>query len=119
MYGVPADLDLSKFLGAELTQLCFGQFIQIFHFDSKASISVECSWELRDSQEELIDRVERGTPCENGLHAHLLLGKKVVECRLDTPASISLRFESGPTLIIFDDSYQYDSFSIQPGNIIV
>jgi len=119
MYGVPAKLDLSKFVGDQLVQLCLGQFIQFFHFESQASISVEGSWELRDAHGKLIDRVERGTPSGEGLHTHLLLGKKVVGYRLDAPASISLSFESGHTLTIFDDSSQYESFSIQPGNNIV
>src|SRR5207237_1466232 len=94
MYGFTAKLDLSNSVGDQLVQLCLGQFIQFFHFESQASISVEGSWELRDAHGKLIDRVERGTPTGERLHTHLLLGKKVIGNRLDAPASISLSFES-------------------------
>ena len=40
MYGVPADLDLAFLHGAELIQVCLGQYQLQFHFHPAGSISV-------------------------------------------------------------------------------
>jgi hypothetical protein len=40
MYGVPADLDLSRFKGAVLIQLSIGEFQVQFHFHPVGTISV-------------------------------------------------------------------------------
>ena len=118
MYGVPPALDLSRFKDAVFIQLCVGEFQLQFHFHPCASISVEGKWELRDESGSLVDGSERGAK-RDALYAHRLLGKKVNGFSLDAPTSFSLRFESGHVLTIFDDSRQYESFSIQPGDVFV
>jgi hypothetical protein len=59
MYGIPATLDLSRFVGAELIQLCAGQFQCQFHFDPPTSICVERRWELRDESGQLLWKAPR------------------------------------------------------------
>ena len=118
MYGVPANLDPSSFGGAELIQICVGQFQWQFHFHPRGYISIERNWELHDAGGKLIDRFERETPRED-IHIHVLLGKKVAGFSVDAPHSFSLIFQSGHTLRICDDLGTYESFFIQPGNIVV
>ncbi len=118
MYGVPPNLDLSRFKGAVLIQLCVGEFQLQFHFQPRASVDVEGKWELRDENGSLIDGTQRGGKTD-ALYAHRLLGKKVESWSLDPPNSFSLRFESGHVLTVFDDSREYESFSIQPGDVFV
>jgi hypothetical protein len=48
MYGVPKDLDLSRFRGDSLIQIAIGEFQIQFHFGSRSSIAVEGDWELKD-----------------------------------------------------------------------
>jgi hypothetical protein len=48
-----------------------------------------------------------------------LLGQRVADSVLSAPELFALRFEGGDTLRVFDDSTQYESFQIDPGNIIV
>jgi hypothetical protein len=48
-----------------------------------------------------------------------LLGQLVVSSQIDPPRSFSLRFGNGLVLRVFDNSPQYESFSIQPGDIHV
>jgi len=62
--------------------------------------------------------MQRGTKGD-ALYAHRILGKKVDGFSLDFPNSFSLLFETGHVLTIFDDSREYESFSIQPGDIFV
>jgi hypothetical protein len=59
-----------------------------------------------------------GTPAGT-LNSTVLLGKKVIKTSINVPHSLSLHFESGHVLTIFNDSEPYESFTIQPGNIIV
>jgi hypothetical protein len=118
MHGVPADLDLSRFKGATLTQLGIGEYQVQFHFHPEGSISVEGKWELRDSAGVLIDDGARDSITKReALHLHVILGKRVQTYSVSAPDSFSLRFESGHMLTVFDDSKAYESFSI--GDIYV
>jgi len=118
MYGVPADLDLSRFTNAVLIQLCLGEYQVQFHFHPLGSISVEAKWELRDASGTVVDQMDR-IARRDAIYAHRLLGKRITGASLDAPHSFSLRFESGDVLTIYDDSREYESFSIQPGDIFV
>jgi hypothetical protein len=118
MYGVPADLDLSRFKGAVLIQLSIGEFQVQFHFHPIGTISVVGKWELKDAVGSLIDGMKPNAE-RDALYIHVLLGESVKDYSLDAPRSFSLRFESGHVLTIFDDSPEYETFSIQPGNVFV
>ena len=126
MYGVPRDLDLSRFVGATMIQICLGPAQVQFHLQAEGCvvnegllyIDVEGRWELQDRDGHVIDGVERGT--QPDVHrVHRLLGRVVSGAEVNAPESFSLRFDQGDTLRIFDDSAEYESFSIQPGDIFV
>ena len=126
MYGVPRDLDLSRFIGATLIQVCLGEFQVQFHFHAAGGvgshrmlhIDVERRWELRDESDRIVDRAEPNSD-RHASRLHRLLGRAVTETVVDAPCSFALRFASGEELRVFDDSDQYESFSIQPGDIFV
>lgn len=65
-----------------------------------------------------IDRDSYG-PERTACHVHRLLGQKVAHTELNAPVWFELCFDRGDVLRIRDDSNQYESFSIQPGNIFV
>jgi hypothetical protein len=119
MYGVPADLDLSRFKGATLIFLGVGEFQIQFRFHPKSSISAEGKWELRDSAGSLVDEAVEINAKRDAYRIHAILGKRVESYSVSAPNSFSLQFESGHTLTVFDDSKHYESFSIQPGDIFV
>ncbi len=118
MHGVPAELDLRFLHGAELIQVCLGQYQVQFHFHPAGLISVEGGWELLDPAGERIDGSADG-PERPPYQLHRLLGRLVAASEIAPPGSFALRFEGGELLRIFDDSEQYESFAIQPGNIFV
>jgi hypothetical protein len=118
VYGVPQDLDLSRFVGATLIQVCLGEYQVQFRFAPTLEIGVEGHWELRDGAGLMVDRAEPYTERE-AYRVHRLLGQTVEGTDLDAPRSFALRFSGGEELRIFDNSDQYESFSIQPGNIFV
>jgi hypothetical protein len=125
MYGVPRDLNLSLFYGARLNQICLGPFDLQFNFSTGANITVQSTWQLVDANDAVIDGSEGrvGDPPGNQSRAkwrvRSLLGDIVDSGVVDPPRSFTLRFASGNRLIVFDDSEEYESFSIQPGDIFV
>jgi hypothetical protein len=113
MHEVPVNLDLSEFKGATLIQLGIGEYQIQFHFQPNRIIFVEGKWELRDSAGVLIDDGARDSITERKtLHLQIILGKSVESYSVSAPDSFSLQFNSGHVLTIFDDSKQYESFSI-------
>ena len=124
MYGVAANLDLSVFRGARLDHVTIAEFIVIFAFDPAAdgapagSISVEGAWEVLDSDGRAIDW-SQDPAVRQCYRLHHIVGRSVATTALDAPHSISLTFDSGHTLRIIDDRPEYESFSIQPGDIRV
>jgi hypothetical protein len=127
MYGVPRDLDLSRFLGAELIQVCLGVHQVQFRFQAAGTtggkegfrgISAEGRWEFRDAAGRIVDSAGPNEERE-AYRVHRLLGHIVEGAELDAPRSFALRFAGGDELRIFDDSDRYESFSIQPGDIFI
>lgn len=111
MYGVPSDLPLEVFVGREFNQICLGRFQIQFHASGTGSIFVEGRWELRDREGELVDE-DREHSKRDAFRVHPILDVPVVRTDIDPPHSFALVFENGWTLSIFDDSPQYESFSI-------
>jgi hypothetical protein len=119
MYGVPSNLDLRRFCGATLTQLGIGEFQLQFHFTQpEFSISVEGDWQVNNPEGEIVDRSLPNAERES-FRVHRLLGRTVVESSVNAPKSFALRFDNGWSLVVFDNSQEYQSFSIQPGDIFV
>lgn len=113
MHEVSVNLDLSKFKGAILIQLGISEYQIQFHFHPNLTIAVEGKWELRDSVGILMDNGARDSITERKvLHLHMIVGKSVESYLVSAPDSFSLQFNSGHVLTIFDDSKQYESFSI-------
>ncbi len=118
MYGVPSNLDLSFLHGRELIQICLGQYQIQFHFHPAGSIMVEGSWELLGVDGERLDHSVDG-PERPPYQLHRLIARRVVGSEVSAPRWFALQFESGELLRIFDDSSEFESFQIQPGNFIV
>jgi hypothetical protein len=76
VYGVPADLDLSGFVGAVLERIDLGQFILHFRFsaDPERVISVEGDWELRAPNSALLDH-QMEPAVREAYRLHVLLGQ--------------------------------------------
>ena len=120
MYGVPADLDLTPFVGAAVERVDLGKYNIDFRFDTSEShtISVQGAWELRDPRATIVDR-DIDPSARESYQLHMLLGREVVGTEVTAPESFALRFDSGHVLRVFDRSPEYESFSIQPGDVFV
>ena len=110
MYGVPADLDLSRLVGQEFNYIGLGRFQIQFH-TSSLMLCIEGRWELKDKEEKIIDQdcehVSRGT-----YRLHVIIDVPITKVLLSPPESFSIHFESEHVLTIWDDTPLYESFSI-------
>ena len=109
MYGVPANLDLAFLHGAELIQVCLGQYQVQFHFHPVGSLSVEGDWELIGKRGATLDRNEPA-PRSRPFQLHKLLGQRVAGIQVTAPDWIALRFDNGLLLRVFDSSKEFESF---------
>ncbi len=117
MHGVPNDLRLERFHGATLTQICIGEFQQQFHFtDPALHISIEGDWRVTNSSGEVIDQSVSSSE-RDAYRVHQLLGQTIVAHQVAAPEFFVLRFSNGWSLVVFDTSSEYESFSIQPGDV--
>jgi hypothetical protein len=125
MYGVPADLDLTALYGGRLDQLCLGPFDIQFRFSTGHRISVWGSWQLMDASGALLDGSvgavgdKPGNQSRSSWRIRDLLSDTVDAVEVEPPRSLRLRFASGRTLILSDDSTDHESFSIHPGDVYV
>jgi hypothetical protein len=118
MYGVPTDLDLSTFTGARLLQVSVSRFQAQFIFGADRTISVEGKWQIFDDTGNSIVDVPRDS-ISNDAQFQMLVGERVVAGSVNAPDWFELHFQNGFVLRVFDDSQEFESFSIQPGNIFV
>jgi hypothetical protein len=111
MHGVPPDLDLAFLDSAELTHVGIGVHQIQLSFHPTGAISIEGGWELLAADGSKIDGlmpVPRGAPQQ----LQLLLGQRVVRTKISAPDWFAIEFERGELLWVFDDSRQYESFSV-------
>ena len=122
MHGVPADLNLAGLVGALLYQVTWREHSVEFVFNPTDgpiwTINVEGGWELRDSFGEIVDRAMEHRD-RNAFFVGRNIGQAVQSSRVSAPAWFELIFANGSILRILDDSKQYESFSIQPGDLFV
>jgi hypothetical protein len=111
MHGVSSDLPLDRFVGRHLNQIALGQFQLQFHFAGAGSIHAESRWELRSPSGDIVDAA-----CDHSqrecYRIHQVVDMAVLRFSIEPPTSFTLFFESGHALTIFDDSDQYESFSM-------
>jgi len=119
MGGVPADLDLGFLSGAEPVSVSQGLYQISLVFHPMGIISIEGDWELFDQTGQVIDQDCWGPDRQQPYKLHLLLGHRVVSTEVTAPESFALIFDNGLVLRVYDRSPQYESFSIQPGDIFV
>jgi hypothetical protein len=111
MYGVPKDLPLDPFVGHELNQVALGRFQMQLRFSGCGSISIEGRWELRDPDGAIVD-CWQDHAARDCYRIYRILDLSVSRFEIDAPASFTLVFEPSYRLTVFDDSPQYESFSV-------
>jgi hypothetical protein len=120
MYGRidPAQMstaNISFFIGSFLTQVCFGKFDLGLNFDRPASsimIQSSCGIQTASGALEKYDITDvtqlRG-----------FLNRDVTGATWGEEGTLILEFEGGDRLMVFDDSDQYESYTISHGTTTI
>ncbi len=116
MYGLPHNINLGFFDGKTLVQVCFGVHDLILNFDDDVSITVTSSLGYVDSS--------------NNIHQHddfrqiavivlALLNQSVLSAEGNDKGTLTLKFDGGGMLTIYDNSKKYESYTIKNGEQMI
>jgi hypothetical protein len=127
VYGVPPDLNLEPFVGARLINIGLGLSNTLFVFEVKpleyAEINTEGCWEVVNQSGRVVSIRSRedGSRDEAGVTLQLtdLLGRRVITTALSPPESLDLHLTGDVRLRFYDDSDQFESMTIIPGNYVI
>jgi hypothetical protein len=87
-------------------------------FPGGGDIWVYGKWEMHNTSGKFIDRAQERV--ERACHfVHRIIDSPVHRYAIDAPTSFNLYIENGCSLTVFDNSEQFESFSIQPDGIYV
>lgn len=112
MFGLRADVDLTFLVGRTLEQVCFGLHDLILNFDAQTSILITSCIEIGSKSGEL----RRHTDFRDGAPGLLLFVDDVVtKANGSSDGTLTLDFGGGGSLIIYDDSRQFESYVIKAG----
>ena len=119
MYGLKKEINLSFFVGCELSQIAIGLFQVQFHFDDSVSLSVEAEFRYFDGQQEWNWIQEPSSP-DVAARTVALLGARVTHFHSELNGTLSLTFSNGHRLTVLDSSKEYESYGINHhGEIII
>jgi hypothetical protein len=116
MYGLDPNIQLGFLRGKTLEQACFGLHDLILHFDQDISISIESSIAVGQHGQTLVRHRSYQEVSRELLH---LLNKVVIEVHWTTEGTVSLVFDHGAIVEIYDDSVEFESYSINSGSGLI
>jgi hypothetical protein len=117
VFGLPTDTDLGFLQGEELIQVCFAQYQVQLHFYN-ARLAIESKYCLRESDSSVEQIYERDRVAEG--HALVpLLGQSIRIARVVANGVLELEFGTGVILTVYDDSEQYESYTIKYKNGLI
>ena len=112
MYGLPKDFDGNVLVGRVLEMVCFNENQVYLHFDRKTTITIEVAFSYGSDQV-----IEIPVKESNLMES---LGASVTEAHGDEHGTLSLLFDNGQTLKVYDPSKQYESYTISyEGKVII
>jgi uncharacterized protein DUF6188 len=118
MYGLDPKTDLSFLLGREVQQVAIGIHQVQIRFDQKVCIAIESRFQYSD-------RLGQTFECHadhpvDATRLVELLGTALTDFRPEPSGTLALKFGTAGTLILFDDSKEYESYQIStPDRYIV
>jgi hypothetical protein len=112
MYGLPSDTNLDFLVTKILIQVCFGANDLILNFTDDISIAIFSSIGIGPNVD-TITRHSNFTEISNEILK--LLNQQISKIRWTTEGTLSLTI-NGTVLLIFDDSEQFESYTIKPSH---
>ena len=113
MYGLPAGENFAFLVGLALDQVCIGRHEMILNFEADTSINVEGNLGVESPEgRELVQDDLRQAVAD----VALLLAKRVTNVIPRPEGTLTLTFDSGSRLNIYDSSERYESYQIRHGS---
>jgi hypothetical protein len=116
MYGLPKAIDLGFFLSRSIVQVCVGENDLVLHFDGSLRISVTSGVGCLAPDGEFRDFTDFR---EAAPSLFALLNKAVVSWEATEDGRLTLKFDGGGRLAIYDDSAQFESYVITNGSQVI
>lgn len=110
MYGLPPDIDLTYFIGATLHQACFGANELILRFDQTISVTIESSFlvSVPGLNQEHFDDIRSSAG-----KIVRLIELTVVNATGASDGTLTLIFDGGYRIDVYDSSSRYESYQIE------
>ena len=123
MYGLKADIDLSFFMGRELTQVAVGSYNVQLHFHgpmpsdlsvAQSVVSLSVQGRLEHSSKGSVKEWDGDENMPLSAASLLgLIGSSVVSVQGDPDGTLTLGFSNQEVLVLYDDSSHYESYTIR------
>ena len=112
MYGLPIDIDLGFFSARTLIQVCIGAHDLILNFDGGVSVTVMSCIGVAGFKG-TIRRHEDFRQAASVLVT--LIDRTVASAQREGAGTLHLTFQGGGTLLIYDDTNEYESYVVTNG----
>jgi len=116
VYGLPEGIDLTFFAHKMLIQVCIGAHDLILNFEGGINISIASCIEMA-SPTVPSRRYEDFRQASSALVA--LITRSVASAAREDAGTLTLLFEGGERVSVFDDSTQYESYTIRHGEELI
>lgn len=116
MYGLPADTDLSFFLGASLLQVCVGENEVIANLYSDISVMIASTVRVTrdDGKAEIFDDARAIGPA-----LLPLLGREIQQATGTPDGTLRLTWDDGTTVEILDSYKEFESYTVRNGEDLI
>jgi hypothetical protein len=117
MYGLPSDPNIEVLKNESLIQICIGENDLILNFSGNISLAVYSSVGLGQSNNSMTSFTDFIAVSPQLLR---LLSRKVLDVKWDKDGTISIKFENNAIVEVYDDSEQFESYTIRmPSGLVV
>lgn len=117
MYGLKSDPKIDALKGQSLVQVCFGENDLFLNFSGEISIGVYSSIGFGSDSKSLVKYEAFSAVSKDLLE---LLAAEVADVSWKADGTITLVFQGGKMVEVYDDSEQFESYTIKsPSGLVV
>lgn len=116
MYKLPQDEELSFLLNKTLLQVCIGLNDLILNFDDQIVITITSCLGIISCSGNLVIHESFINSASDVLS---LIGREITLVSGDAKGTLTLLFDNGVSLCAYDDSQEYESYTIRNGNKLI
>ena len=107
-------MPVQKLVGRELTHIGLGMYEIHLDFGRGAHLAIlDGGWHLKDRDGNVVDQDIDPPSTRKSFQLHRLLMQPVTGASIDAPRSFTITFANGDALTIYDNSSQFESFSLR------